>query len=64
MNRTIDAAKSSGNYSEDGNSTSEFQKRAANPNLTFRGGPVMTSATVKSIFWGVSCFKKKNRKGN
>lgn len=54
MNRTMDAAKGSGNYSEDGNSTSEFQKRAANPNLTYRGGIVMTSATVKSIFWGTN----------
>jgi len=55
MNRTSDANKISGNTTnQDENNSTEYQKRAANPNMTFRGGPVMTSATVKTIFWGTN----------
>jgi len=25
-----------------------------NPNLTYHGGPIMTSSVVKAIFWGTS----------
>lgn len=36
------------------NNSTNAQKRAVNPNLTYRGGIVMTNAVIKSIFWGTN----------
>jgi hypothetical protein len=51
MNRTQSGSGGDGSASSPTNSSS-FDKRQTNPRLIFRGGPVMTNAVIKSIFWG------------